>query len=122
LNARTAILAAANPIDSRYNPKKSVVENVKLPPTLLSRFDLIYLVLDKQSEASDRRLANHIVSLYSHLPEGTNPVDGDTTYTRQNTELLKSNKIDREFFAQYISYARKNVRPSIPDSVQMDFI
>jgi DNA replication licensing factor MCM4 len=58
-------LAAANPKQSKYNTKLSVVENVNLPPTLLSRFDLIYLILDKQSEASDRRLANHIVSLYS---------------------------------------------------------
>lgn len=67
LNARTAILAAANPKQSKYNTKLSVVENVALPPGLLSRFDLIYLILDKQSEVSDRRLANHIVSLYSVL-------------------------------------------------------
>ena len=51
LNARTAIRAAANPVQSKYNPKLSIIENIKLPPTLLSRFDLIYLVLDKQSEA-----------------------------------------------------------------------
>ena len=51
LNARTEILAAANPVQSKYNPKLSIIENIKLPPTLLSRFDLIYLVLDKQSEA-----------------------------------------------------------------------
>ena len=44
LNARTAILASANPVESRYNPGLSVIENIKLPPTLLSRFDLIYLV------------------------------------------------------------------------------
>ena len=67
LNARTAILAAANPVHSKYDPALSVVDNIKLPPTLLSRFDLIYLVLDKQSEAADRRLANHIVSLYSKI-------------------------------------------------------
>lgn len=66
LNARTAILAAANPVNSRYNPQMSVVDNIKLPPTLLSRFDLIYLVLDNQNEQSDRRLANHLVSLYSN--------------------------------------------------------
>ena len=47
LNARTAILAAANPLQSKYNVKKSVVENINLPPTLLSRFDLIYLLLDE---------------------------------------------------------------------------
>lgn len=104
LNARTAILAAANPVNSKYDPKLSIVENIKLPPTLLSRFDLIYLILDKQSDASDRRLANHIVSLYS-IPR--DEVTGKTTF--QNTELLVSNKIDREFFAHYISYARRSV-------------
>lgn len=92
----------------------SVVDNIKLPPTLLSRFDLIYLILDKQSEASDRRLANHIVSLYSTL-DGRKPADrGDNI---QSTELLRTNTIDREFFAQYISYARRTVKPKIPDTV-----
>ena len=46
LNSRTAILAAANPIDSRYDTKKSVIENINLAPALLSRFDLIYIMLD----------------------------------------------------------------------------
>jgi hypothetical protein len=54
LNARTSILASANPVESRYNPRLSVVENIKLPPTLLSRFDLIYLVLDSGKESTDR--------------------------------------------------------------------
>jgi DNA replication licensing factor MCM4 len=75
LNARTAILAAANPVNSKYDPTKSVVMNIHLPPTLLSRFDLIYLVLDKQSEDADRKLANHIVSLYS---TNFNTMEGST--------------------------------------------
>jgi len=119
LNARTAILAASNPVKSKYDPKLSVIDNIRLPPGLLSRFDLIYLILDKQSEASDRRLANHIVSLYSTL-DGKVAIDqGDNI---QSTELLRSNKIDREFFAQYISYARKHVKPQIHDSIQSDLI
>ena len=44
LNARTSVLACANPIGSRYNPSMSVVDNIQLPPSLMSRFDLIYLV------------------------------------------------------------------------------
>jgi len=64
LNARTSILASANPVESRYNAQMSVVENIKLPPTLLSRFDLIFLILDKPCAESDRRLARHLVSLY----------------------------------------------------------
>lgn len=120
LNARTAILAAANPVESKYNPKKSVVENIKLPPTLLSRFDLIYLILDKQSESSDRRLANHIVSLYSHIADDLRAVDGGENI--QATELLRSNKISRELFAQYISYARKNIKPKLNDVVSMEIV
>jgi DNA replication licensing factor MCM4 len=61
--SRTSILASANPVESRYNPRLSVVENIQLPPTLLSRFDLIYLVLDQPSKATDTRLAKHIVRL-----------------------------------------------------------
>lgn len=46
LNSRTSILSAANPIQSKYDMKKSVVENINLHPALLSRFDLIYIILD----------------------------------------------------------------------------
>jgi len=102
LNARTAILAAANPIHSKYDPKLSVVENVSLPPTLLSRFDLIYLILDKQKESTDRRLANHIVSMYS-----TPSDDTLATTDSQATNLIATNKTTRDFLARYISYARK---------------
>lgn len=70
LNARTSILASANPIESRYNTNMSVVKNINLGPTLLSRFDLIYLVLDQPNEAADRRLGRHLVSLY-HKEPGT---------------------------------------------------
>ena len=69
LNARTSILAAANPVNSRYDPNLSVMQNLQLPPTLLSRFDLIYLILDKPTKETDRALATHLVSLYSQHPE-----------------------------------------------------
>jgi DNA replication licensing factor MCM4 len=65
LNSRTAILAAANPVDSKYDPRKSVVENINLPPSLLSRFDLIFIMLDIPNEATDKKLATHILDFYS---------------------------------------------------------
>lgn len=64
LNARTSILASANPIGSKYNPNLPVPQNIDLPPTLLSRFDLVYLVLDRVDEVNDRRLARHLVGMY----------------------------------------------------------
>jgi len=64
LNARTSILASANPIGSKYNPNLPVPQNIDLPPTLLSRFDLVYLVLDRIDESMDRKLAKHIVNMY----------------------------------------------------------
>ena len=66
LNSRTAILSAANPVNSKYNTKKSVIENINLNPALLSRFDLIYIMLDSPNEHLDKRLATHILDIYSN--------------------------------------------------------
>jgi DNA replication licensing factor MCM4 len=64
LNARTSILAAANPVESKYNVDLPITRNIDLPPTLISRFDLLYLVLDQVDETLDRKLAQHLVGLY----------------------------------------------------------
>jgi DNA replication licensing factor MCM4 len=59
----------------RYLPELTLSENINLPPTLLSRFDLVYLVLDKHDEDRDRKLAKHLVSLFwADAPEQTQPV------------------------------------------------
>merc|ERR1711881_815513 len=66
LNARVSILAAANPAFGRYNPKKSVEQNVQLPAALLSRFDLIWLIQDKAHRENDLKLANHIAYVHQY--------------------------------------------------------
>ncbi|KAE8667395.1 DNA replication licensing factor MCM4 [Hibiscus syriacus] len=98
LNARTSVLACANPSGSRYNPRLSVIDNIHLPPTLLSRFDLIYLILDKADEQTDRRLAKHIVSLHF-----------------EDTEIAEHDVIDLATLTAYVSYARKNIHPKLSD-------
>ena len=105
LNARTSVLASANPIESRYNPNISIIENVHLPPTLLSRFDLIYLVLDKPSQSTDSQLAKHIVSLYYRDPP------------EESNDIL-----DTETLTQYIAYARATVHPVISDAAAKDLV
>jgi DNA replication licensing factor MCM4 len=107
LNARSAILASANPINSKYEPKLSVVKNINIPPTLLSRFDLIYLMLDKHNDAYDRRLANHIVALYGRFEE--------------DEEIAKEKIISKELLTAYISEARK-LEPKIHDDIEETII
>jgi DNA replication licensing factor MCM4 len=104
LNARTSILASANPVESRYNPRLSVVDNIQLPPTLLSRFDLIYLVLDHPSKPTDTRLAKHIVRLYCKNPP--------------QQEAL----IEAPLLREYISFARATVFPRLSEAASIELV
>lgn len=91
LNARTSILASANPIGSKYNPNLPVPQNIDLPPTLLSRFDLVYLVLDRIDEANDRRLAKHLVGMYlEDTPEHASREEVLVSLPRHSPNLLDS--------------------------------
>ncbi|KAJ2855598.1 MCM DNA helicase complex subunit [Coemansia erecta] len=108
LNARCSILAAANPVDSKWNRELSIVENMNLPPTLVSRFDLVFIVLDTVDEVMDRRLARHIVSLY--VDEDGDDAGNAATTEDENIPLVPTEKLTR-----YIAYARRYVRPHISD-------
>merc|ERR1712029_759402 len=98
LNARTSILAAANPIESQWNGKKTIVENIQLPHTLLSRFDLIFLILDPQDEVFDRRLGRHLVSLYYRSQEATN-----------------EENLDMGLLRDYLAYAKQTFHPKLTE-------
>ena len=67
LNARTSILAAANPLYGRYNVKLKPHENINLPAALLSRFDLLFLLLDQVDESKDVALARHVATVHKTL-------------------------------------------------------
>ncbi|RYO87538.1 hypothetical protein DL764_008850 [Monosporascus ibericus] len=99
LNARTSILASANPIGSRYNPDLPVPQNIDLPPTLLSRFDLVYLILDRINESNDRKLARHLLSMY---------LEDKPQSAASSNEILSV-----EFLTAYISYARAHIHPTL---------
>ncbi len=72
LNARTSILAAANPALGRYDAYRSVTENINLPVTILSRFDLIFIIRDEPADEFDSKMANHILVLHR---TGASPVE-----------------------------------------------
>lgn len=98
LNARTSILAAANPVESQWNTNKTIIENIQLPHTLLSRFDLIFLMLDPQDPRYDRRLARHLVSLY---------------YKKK--EEVEEEQMELGLMKDYIAYARTYVQPQMSE-------
>jgi DNA replication licensing factor MCM7 len=101
LNARTSILAAANPLYGRYNPRISPVENINLPAALLSRFDVLFLILDTPSRDSDEELARHVTYVHIHNkhPEAATGV------------VFTPNEV-----RQWVSRAR-SYRPTVPKEV-----
>ncbi|XP_024527474.1 DNA replication licensing factor MCM7 isoform X1 [Selaginella moellendorffii] len=78
LNARTAILAAANPAWGRYDMRRTPAENINLPPALLSRFDLMWLILDRADREIDSAMATHVLHVHTHgvpPPTAGNPLE-----------------------------------------------
>lgn len=137
LPARTSIIAAANPVGGHYNKGKTVAENLKMGSALLSRFDLVFILLDKPDEEMDNMLSEHVMALHA----GRNRALSSSTVRRNNTsanesllfvetdkplsERLKvSNRepfdpIPNQLLRKYVGYARKYVHPKIgPDAAK----
>lgn len=121
LNARTSILAAANPVGSKYNLSWPITRNIDLPPTLISRFDLLYLVLDRIDEANDRRLAKHLVGLYLEDNMQTGGRDILVRPARLQSPGISSRTDARltvqpvETLSSYISFARNRIHPQLTE-------
>lgn len=102
LNARTSILAAANPLFGRYNPRLAPVENINLPAALLSRFDVMFLILDTPSRDGDEELASHVTYVHMHNKHPETEADG-VVFTPHEVR-------------QYVAKAR-TYRPIVPKSI-----
>lgn len=103
LNARTSILAAANPIGGRYDRKKTLRANLQMSAPIMSRFDLFFVVLDECDPKTDLNIAKHIVNVHRFQDEALNP--------EFSTETLQ----------RYIRYARTfnpKVRPLLMQRVE----
>ena len=119
LNARAAVLAAANPLYGRYNRRKGLSENINLPNSLLSRFDLMFLILDVADNDNDIALARHVTYVHKHngtksqRPQARRPEDSESDSDGEDDE---SRPLGPEVVREYISRARGH-QPSVPTEV-----
>ncbi|VVB06964.1 unnamed protein product [Arabis nemorensis] len=101
LNARTAVLAAANPAWGRYDLRRTPAENINLPPALLSRFDLLWLILDRADMDSDLELAKHVLHVHQ----------------TQESPALGFEPLEPNILRAYISAARR-LSPYVPTELE----
>lgn len=103
-NAKASVLAAANPKYGRFDPNIYPAEQFNIPPTLLSRFDLVFPIKDELDEELDKNIANHI--LIQHSAYG-NKLDAD------EYKEIEKQPIDSDILRKYIAYAKKNINPRL---------
>ena len=94
LNSRCSVLAAANPKFGRFDQYKSIAEQINLPSTILSRFDLTFVIEDKPDVENDKKLAAHILKIHKD-----NSIHFD---------------IEPELLRKYIAYARRDIILNLP--------
>ena len=103
LNSRTAVLAAANPPSGRYDDLKTAQENIDLQTTILSRFDMIFIVRDAREYERDMQIADHVLNIHAG--------GGDELALVSDPVQEK----ERQFLKRYIEYARAVCRPRLSE-------
>ncbi len=93
LSAQTSVLAAGNPKYGRFEPTQSITQQIDLPPALINRFDLIFILRDLPNKEQDDAIATHVLNL--HQMKGT------------------KSKIERDLFRKYIAYAKQKIKPKL---------
>ena len=104
LNARTSVLAAANPIFGRYDDMRSASDNIDFQTSILSRFDLIFIVRDMQDTARDKQLAKHVLNVHRQ---------GNAAIRQLEREGVEH--IPIELLRRYIAYARRHCQPRLDE-------
>lgn len=95
LRAETSVLAAGNPKLGRFDPYQSIAQQIDIPPTLINRFDVIFILRDTPNREKDSQIATHV--LQEHQKEGE--------------EML----IPKDLFRKYVAYTKQRIKPMLSD-------
>ncbi|KAF8202944.1 MCM-domain-containing protein [Pholiota molesta] len=107
LNSRTSVLAAANPVFGRYDEGRSPGENIDFQTTILSRFDMIFIVRDEHNEARDKMIAKHVMNIHMNRPNVNGDEDGNAV-----------GEIPLEKMKAYIAYCKNKCAPRLSAEAQ----
>ncbi|GAX76612.1 hypothetical protein CEUSTIGMA_g4058.t1 [Chlamydomonas eustigma] len=144
LPARTSILAAANPVEGHFNKTKTVAENLKISAAMLSRFDLIFILMDRPDDALDHCVSEHVLALHSGQagrpeaarqrllefrsqsvpllpgPSGSSQHDPSRLPLSQRlmTRHGDDDPLPPQLLRKYIAYAKQYVHPRLSDEAR----
>lgn len=126
LKSRCALLGAANPRYGRFDMYQPLAEQIRMPPALLSRFDLIFILMDKVDASFDTMLANHVLNAHRAGEMGAQIARvADSPYTLADVNAAMSvvtPDIDPELLRKYIAYAKREVVPVMSDEARQAII
>ena len=132
LPARTTIVAAANPVEGHYNKSMTLSQNLKMSPALFSRFDMVFLMLDKPSKLADKKLASHIIG--DNDMEDSDSMATQALMTQHNVQQASlrrrladatkrsnanpSELLPPQLIKKLVAYARQYVHPKLTEEAK----
>lgn len=116
LKSRTAVVMSANPKYGKFDRYENLADQINLPPSLLSRFDLIFILLDVPNEKEDEEISRHILNTHQAGELRQQKENGNISVSSVLLEEAEKHivpEIPPKFFKKYVAYAKKNIFPAM---------